>query len=225
MLMWNRELYIAMIHQIVKNGSFMGECIGSKEDFYKCICSKLHVSYNTVKSWCRKDRNGPGDEDVLSDLEEMLGVKLTKENKQEAVKEEIDVEGKKYSNFIKKSVKMAYDLMYDYVNGEDIENENTYCKMRSDLRKLRISIPRKIYEKIEEFADKNLEPIIYDDTYWDFMKKDELGYIDENGSFHLKNEEATFEYMGMFLTKTIEIGDALEEFGMKELYPVLTAAE
>lgn len=218
--MWNRELYIGMIRKIVESGTFMGKSVKNKEELYNSISSLLFVSYDTVKSWTRKNSNGPGDASVLEKLEQLLGTTLVKENKQENV--EVVVMKDKYSDFVKENVKRCYDMLFDYVIEKDIENEARYCQIRTEIRKTKIAIPQEIYGKIEAFADEYLDPIIYDDTYWDFLHTEELGHFDENGTFCLKDEKATLQSCGLFLNKVIEIAEMLETFGMRELYPLLT---
>ena len=76
-------------------------------------------------------------------------------------------------------------------------------------------------EKIK--IDKELDPIIYDNEYWADLHSSELGSFNEEGIFCLKDENATRMQIGRFLEKVFQIEKRFEEFGMKELYPILVS--
>lgn len=40
--MWNRELYIVMIREIVERRAFMGKPVKNKEEIHRCISSLLY---------------------------------------------------------------------------------------------------------------------------------------------------------------------------------------
>lgn len=126
-----------------------------------------------------------------------------------------------YSDYTKNNIEKCFNLMLQYVDVASIESEEAYCNMRVDIRKMQIVIPKEIYEKINTFADDFLAPIIYEEGYWDFLEKGELGLYDESGSFCLKDEQSTKKYCGLFLEKVIELQKMVIEFGMKELHSIL----
>lgn len=217
--MWNRDMYNAIIKKIKETKHWNGHEIKSKEDVYRLLSQEVYLSVDAVRSWTRPNSNGPGDELTLLKVEEMLGVKLTKQYEEQ---EENKMLENTYSDFIKQNIKECYLLMIDYLHAEDIEDENIYCSMRAEMQKYRVCIPKEIFKKIEACADKFLDPIIYDEeNFFAELHSEELGFYDAAHCFHLKDEKATFKYMGMFLEKIMWVEDQIEQFGMKELYPIL----
>lgn len=126
-----------------------------------------------------------------------------------------------YSDFTKKNIMKCFEGMLKYVERQNIKNEIVYLKMRTTLQKRQVALPKDIYKKMNDFADQNLKPIIYDRDYWKVLDKEEWGFYDENGEFHLKNAEARVEHCKMFEKKICDIKNKVTEFGMKELYPIL----
>lgn len=103
-----------------------------------------------------------------------------------------------YSDYTKNNIEKCFNLMLQYVDVASIESEEAYCNMRVNIRKMQIVIPEDIYEKINTFADDFLAPIIYEEGYWDFLEKGELGSYDESGSFCLKDEQSTKNIVAFF---------------------------
>lgn len=218
--MWNSDLYNKALKQIKERGSFKGQFVKSKEEVYWLLSKELYVSYHAVKGWSRKESTGPGDKHVLEKLKSLLGTDMM-DNEQDRIKEVTEVKAI-YSDFIKNNIQKAYDLLLDYLYSDEIEDEDEYCKMRENLAKLQIAIPKEIYNKIEKCADEYLEPIIYDrENFFAELYSEELGHFDEKHVFHLRDEDAMLKYMGLFFKKIFNVRKCIEEFGIKELYPIL----
>lgn len=217
--MWDVEQYRRIIQKIAKHGSLNGKCVKNKGDIYVQLSRKLYVSVDTVKSWARKNSNGPSDEAVVKQLEAIFNTCLTKNNVEE-IKEEDNMTT--YSDFVKSNIKEAYKLVMDFIKSDDIESEERYCEMRSNLETLKVAIPKEIYVKLINFVDEKLDPIIYDnDNYFAELHTEEFGYLDEENCFHLKDEQATYKFLGLFMSMVCKLINEFEDFGMKELYPVL----
>ena len=222
--MWDRNKYNTIIKKIKETKHWNGHEIKSKEDVYKLLSQEVHLSVDAVKSWTRPNSNGPGDELTLRKLEELLGVKLTKQGEvqEEKMMEENEMQENTYSDFIKQNIKECYLLMIDYLHAEGVEDENVYCSMRAEMRKYKVCIPNEIFEKIEACADQFLDPIIYDEeNFFAELHSEELGFYDDEHCFHPKDENATFKHIGMYLEKIMWVEEQIEQFGMKELYPIL----
>lgn len=222
--MWNTKLYKVILDTIVKEGTYRGKAIKNKEDLYRKLSTELYVSYDTVKGWTRQSSKGPGDKDVLNDLEKLLNTTLTTKDKEEVVMEETEM-NKSYSNFVKEKIYRCYELMLNYLAEKNFEDEAPYCEMRNEIIKMKVCIPKVIFEKITAFIDENLDPIVYDhDNYFSEVYTEDFGYRDEDGVFHftVKNEEEMRKHVGLYFEKLFELMDRVEEFGMKEIYPVLT---
>lgn len=218
--MWNRKKYNAMLTNIAEKRQFKGCYVKNKEALYCLLSEKLFVSYDTVKGWTRAKSNGPGERRILEKLEELLETKLTVDDV--AQKEERERQITNYSDFVKSNIKKCYDLMMDYLNSDYYEEEDVYCKMRAEMRKYRIGIPENLFAKIEECADMYLDPIIYDHAnFFAELYTEDMGYFDEEGIFHLKDEASTLKHLGLFLEKMTSIQNEIENFAMRELYPIL----
>ena len=128
------------------------------------------------------------------------------------------------TDFVKRNVGKAYELLIDFIRSEDVENEDAYCKMRMELKKLKVAIPKDIYDKIEDIADEYLDPIIYDNqNFFAELYTEEIGYFDEKETFHMRDEAATFKFLELFLIKIRDVEKKIEKFGMEEIYPILVS--
>lgn len=55
----------------------------------------------------------------------------------------------------------------------------------------RNKLPEDIYNKIKEFVDANIRPMVYDADYWSFVEKDEsCGSYDENHHFIIDSDRS-----------------------------------
>lgn len=130
-----------------------------------------------------------------------------------------------YSDFTKKNIMKCFNRMLKCVERRNLGNEEVYLKMCIAIQKRQVALPKDIYKKMNDFVEQNLKPIVYDRDYWKVLDKEEWGSYDENGEFQLKNKEAGAEQCKMYEKMVYTIQDKVTEFGMKELYPVLTAEE
>lgn len=220
--MWDRRKYDSMLCKIAEVHRFKGHRVKNKEAVYRLLSELLHVSYSTVKGWNRENTTGPGDEDVLRKLEELLGTTLTTDMIVE--EEEIGEMTARYSEFVKENIMKCYDLIMEYLHSEEIESEEVFCKMRNALNRYKVGIPKVIFDKIEDCVDTYVEPMIYDENFWAELYTEDIGYYEEDGkTFHLRSEDAIFKQAGLFYSKILEVEKKVEEFAMKELYPILVS--
>jgi hypothetical protein len=220
--MWNVQKYKEVIRRTAKDEIFTndnGKKIKTREELYCYLGQKLYMNHETVKSWSRVNSKGPGEENVKAKLETLLGVSFD-DNEKEREEENIMVV---YSEFVKGNIMGMYNVVRDYITEGELESEELYCEMCSKMDAFKIGVPKKIYELIKGFVDKELDPIIYDNEYWADLHSSELGSFNEEGIFCLKDENATRMQIGRFLEKVFQIEKRFEEFGMKELYPILVS--
>ena len=60
-----------------------------------------------------------------------------------------------------------------------------------EIRQYRNKLPYDVYEKIKEFADKNIRPMAYDVDFWSFIEKDEsCGSYNENNHFIINSDSS-----------------------------------
>ena len=148
--MWNSKVYVKILNAIAEQGAFRGNPVKNKEALYQLLADELHMSYHAVKGWTREKSNGPGDEDVLKHLKILLGTDLSNATKINYKEEE--KMATVFSDFVKTNIQKGYNLMIDYIMSDDVEDEDVYCKMREELSKLRVAIPKAIFDKMEKCA-------------------------------------------------------------------------
>lgn len=127
------------------------------------------------------------------------------------------------NDFSKDAVFKCYSLMKSYLTGEDVEDKDAFCKMSDEVNKYRICIPPELFDKISNFIDNELSPIVYApyETFSDCYL-DDIGEFDENDCFHIYEGEEIRFACGFFDT-IFNIEKSLDELAMREFYPLLVA--
>ncbi len=116
----------------------------------------------------------------------------------------------------------AYSLMKDFLFQGAVEDEQCFCDMHYEVEKLKVLIPDCLFKEIDEFIDEKLAPMVYDhDTVFADCMTDDIGCFDEDGSFHIHDEEAMTKFAMNFHKVIYEIGQELDEFAMKTMRPYL----
>lgn len=153
---------------------------------------------------------------MLKDVENLLGLELWDYS-------DCMVPYTQYSDVSKMSIQKCYDILKDYLHSDDVENEECYVEMRMEIDKLKISIPNDIFQKIVEFIDKEIDPIIYEsDKVFASLYTEEYGFMDGAGVFHIKGEEEFKQILGKHIEIMIGIENKLDEFAVSELAPILS---
>lgn len=223
--MWDSQKFRKSVGEMAKSYRAQGDKnMNSCEKLYNYLADEvLHYSYDTVKSWTRSNSNGPKDKDVVEQLENFFSTSFEKEEINIISEEKEFIMKETYSNFVKEKLYEAYILMKDFVSFENFEDEDYYCNMRSELRKLQCCIPEPIYEKIDKFADDTLEPIIFDrDVVFEEANNSEYAYVEGNTIRIVNDDENNLRmYMRLIFKKLYDIENEIDEFAMKEFYPIL----
>ncbi|WP_414733851.1 hypothetical protein [Acetobacterium carbinolicum] len=222
MAVWNVKKYKTVLQQIKDRGELNGKTIKCKEDIYKEVEKKLHLNPETVKSWTRPSSNGPGFEVDRKNLEEFLGVPdgslmINKEQKEVAEMQAIIM-----TDFNKNAILHCYELMKDYLHDDEIEDEECFSQMCAEVEKQKIAIPRGVYQKISQFIDERLAPIIYErkETFSECYRAD-IGFYNDEGKWEVKNEESMKKMCMAFIVRIFEIEQELDNFAMNDLHPLL----
>lgn len=223
--MWNSELYSLMIEKAAKNQmEIYGEQYKSKEAIYEAISDNVHLDKNTVKGWIRKSSGGPGDMDIWRELESLFGCSFSKEAPDNIIEttpeEEKSILQKNYSDFTKMHILECYNIMMDYLHSDDVEFEKAYVDMYTELSKHEMAIPTEIYQKIEDFCEAHLAPIVYAPEMV-FADGYAAAEMTENGLV-CHTPEQTMAVMANFCTVLLQIEEKLRKFGKEELQLILT---
>lgn len=220
--MWDTEKYKKILNQLKKEGNFHGHAIKSKEDIYYEIAELIHVSYDAAKSWTRPSSTGPRDEEMVRELEKVFGLQPHSLEKKMQEGENKKMTEIVLSDITKNAIFKCYEAMKNYLHDDEMESEDCFCKMYSEVEKYRIMMPTSFFDKISDFIDKNLAPIVYEpEKVYADCYTDEIGYFDKKGTWVIKDEEGTKNMIMNFMVKNVEIEQQLDDFAMKELHPYL----
>lgn len=72
--MWNAEAYQIAIKAAKMAGSLQGVEVKSQEDIYAIMAKKGLAGRETAISWARKGSTGPGDNDLIEEVEKLFGL-------------------------------------------------------------------------------------------------------------------------------------------------------
>lgn len=220
--MWNVKAYKKALQEIKESGKFNGKQIKTKEEIYKELAQIIYQQYDTIKSWTRPTSGGPGDDSIRKDLEKALGVPEGAFITNTDTKRGETMQAVRLTDFNKNAILRCYELMKDYLHDDAMEDEECFSQMFAEIEKQRIAIPREVYEKIGQFIDENLAPIVYEreETYSECYSED-IGFYNEEGIWEVRDEESMKRMCMAFIMRTMEIEQALDKFAMDELHPLL----
>lgn len=119
----------------------------------------------------------------------------------------------------------CYSFMKKYLHSQYVSNEEEYLELRRRLTRRKIGIPKDVYAKIEEFVDQNFAPIVYNhmETFA-ACYTEHIGVMDEDGVFHVPGNKIE-AYRSLFNGIINDIEKRLQEFAIKELYPLVAKDE
>ncbi len=82
------------------------------------------------------------------------------------------------------------DLLKDCITFENIEDCKRIANNLKTLELYKKVFPKEMYDEIEEFAKQKIYPIVFDASYFDFMKQREFGKQNAEGVFEINSEES-----------------------------------
>lgn len=231
---WNPDAHRKLVKAFVDAGvTLSGQEVDGMENLYRILEKELSHQWEMVKGRARKNSNGPGGKPqreesqeekeraaMIQRIADILGTTVEKLTKEEKPMKTIE----RVSEFNKKAIFDTYYLLKNYLHDNEMENENCFCEMYSQFEMRKIAMPQSIYEKIADFIDEKIAPIIYQrKEVFAACYAEDIGSFNEDGVFHVKDEEAGERLCVAFLAKVFEIEQDLDAFAMRELYPVLNA--
>ena len=81
-------------------------------------------------------------------------------------------------------------ILEDCVNFEHIEDSAYIKKQLMLLNSSMKGLPEEISAELKMFVNEEINPIISDSDYFDFLQDEQYGEYDANGRFCIKSEEA-----------------------------------
>lgn len=220
--MWNVKKYKTVLQQIKDFGELNGKSIKYKEDIYNEVGKKLFLNPETVKSWTRPSSSGPGSETDRKNLEEFLSVPDGTLITNEEQKEGTEMQAIIMTDFNKNAILHCYKLMKDYLHDDEIEDEECFSQMFAEVEKQKIAIPRDVYQKICQFIDERLAPIVYErEKTFTECYRDDIGFYNSEDVWEVSDEESMKKMCMAFIVRIFEIEQELDNFAMSELHPLL----
>lgn len=225
---FDKKKFIRIYNEVLESGYFEGQEVIYKSELDRIIAEKIICEPNTVAHW--RAGKEPGAENIKK-LEKLFGVSFYKEviiedtDKEENTVIEENKEGvsmQNYSDFTKQQIQIAYSEMKKYIRSKEVDSEDRYIEMEQKLDELKVSIPRELYCEITNFKETYLSPIIYDkgETFKS-VNIEGVGCYTEEGEFIIQLEKEGYKVIAKYIDVIIDIERKLDEFAMKELYPIL----
>lgn len=217
---WDRDKFKKIIFECQRRRQFTdGSKVAKKREIHWIIAKKLFKSEETVRGWTKPRSNGPGDIEDVRNLEELLGVSLIKSEEESILLEENEV---RLDEFNKQKVFECYEILKNFITEGDIESEEEYVKVRSEISKKRIAMPKSLYDNLSLWIDENLDPIIYDsENVLAFTRTSDLGQYSSDGAFKFLTEEKALKAIGMFMEFLMKLDGKLEQFADENIRPLL----
>ncbi len=128
----------------------------------------------------------------------------------------------KLSDFSKQQVLDCYEMMVKFVSfKEKIKSADLY-RLEEKISRRRIGIPKEVYDKIISFVEVNFTPMI-DGKDFNWCYDADCGAWDYNGDNFFHHDYDEFRnYDERMLQVYYDRIRLVEDFGMRELYPLLT---
>ena len=135
-------------NKILNEGELCGKEVASLEEINEVLANELGYDKDTVRKWRYDNSNGPGDINVIKQLEDIFKTPLR--------------ETRKYSEYAKKQINKGYVLIRRYIRSFDADDENCFCEFEEAFEELKACIPKEVYNKMESFIEEKVKPMVYD---------------------------------------------------------------
>jgi len=218
---WDSFSFKRALNKIKKKGSINNNDIKTKENIYDYLASELAFSRDTVKGWSRPTSNGPKDEKTVRTLEKLIGVKRYEFEDRKEIDNIMNDTETALTDINKQAIFTMYKLMKDYLLSDKVEDEDHYSEMWSELETQKLLVPTDLCDKVSDFVNENLEPIVSDpEKTFEKCYDKKFCYL-EDGSWHVKDEASMKQIAINYYGAIFEILDKLEAFAQKEMRPYL----
>lgn len=205
------------IKAIISAGNFRGQPVYSHKEAYEILAPIIHYSKNSIKQW-KGGFAKPSLEGVIA-LEEALGISLRSDetenqcNKKEDKNDMNKINAKTdYNEFTKRSLFSVNRILKQYLHNGDIEDEDCYCDMISEVELERPAIPDPLFKEIENFIQTNIAPYIYGAE--NEPVEDEEGY---------QTDEAVKQLLANYFKVIMDIEAKWDAYASEKLYPIIRA--
>lgn len=130
---------------------------------------------------------------------------------------------KKKPASVREAIFLCYILMVEYLESDGVEDENCFCCMCSEIESYKAYMPYSAYERISNFINETLSPIVYDyeKTFAECFT-DEIGFVNDKGFWQTHNEECTYKLCSIFVSRLEEISQQTDHL-IEQLFLLYSA--
>lgn len=119
------------------------------------------------------------------------------------------------------AVACAFEMLHECISIDHIEDCNEICKSLESYDELskeclkNNDLSDEFLKDVQRYIDNYILPILEED-YWDFIKKEEYGKVNDKGFFVINSEESAekicLEFMGNSLNLAIELLNVFSKY-------------
>lgn len=119
------------------------------------------------------------------------------------------------------AVACAFEILHECISIDHIENCNEICKSLESYDELskeclkNNDLSDEFLKDVQRYIDNYILPILEED-YWDFIKKEEYGKVNDKGFFEINSEESAekicLEFMGNSLNLAKELLNVFSKY-------------
>lgn len=119
------------------------------------------------------------------------------------------------------AVACAFEILHECISVDHIEDCNEICKSLESYDELSKEclksndLSDEFLKDVQRYIDNYILPILEED-YWDFIKKEEYGKVNDKGFFEINSEESAekicLEFMGNSLNLAKELLNVFSKY-------------
>lgn len=119
------------------------------------------------------------------------------------------------------AVTCAFEILHECISIDHIEDCNEICKSLESYDELskeclkNNDLSDEFLKDVQRYIDNYILPILEED-YWDFIKKEEYGKVNDKGFFEINSEESAekicLEFMGNSLNLAKELLNVFSKY-------------
>jgi len=111
----------------------------------------------------------------------------------------------------------CYEALKECISFDNIENTDFIHKKLNLIERICKGLPNEITIPMKKYIHKEIHPIIYDVDYFDFLRREEFGEVDEEGHFVINSESSLEMMIFLMYEHTLELNERLNDFMLKHL--------
>lgn len=120
------------------------------------------------------------------------------------------------TDFNKQCIYDCYCLLQDCV-AENIMDKNYVASAFNKIEQYKIALPSNLYERIHNFMEEHLSPIIEDPNFFSSLLSTESGYFNDEGVFVINSEEGRNKMFFALLKISIDLKQKINDFAIEHI--------